>query len=146
MAAKGWQFNYDNCCSIELNPKTHAMKNLLFVLLLVSLATVAQKAYQVVKYTATVTGGGVVTFNYGDGYFGASEAYLYNGKDRSTSKFLYSPEKSSKRFQVFVSYDGRNYNSKKFIGLYMNKDNAPGNKIKGTFYYSGSSVNFTLRK
>lgn len=112
------------------------------VLLLVgafsSTAFAEAKAYEVVKYRGEA-GGVSFALDYGDGYIEASEMRIIEkGK---TTRFMLD---TSGEMMHFVP-DKKDGTDRRIV-LKLGIDEAPGNKIEGTYAAAGKTIKFTLRR
>jgi hypothetical protein len=97
------------------------------------------KAYEVVKYKGKADG---VTFalDYGDGYPEASEIWVTERKTGKRTRFGLD-DSGEFRFVPRKQNGG-----KREIVLKLGKDDAPGDKIEGTYSVDGKQTQFTLRR
>jgi len=122
------------------------LKLLLLIGMLSPAFAYAQKAYEAVKYTGKVQNM-VVRFTLADGYLGACEVKLTDGKTHKTISFL--PENGSADENKNLTFYRRNGSPKtdRFVISGMEElFETPPAKIKGIYYTKGKGSPFILKR
>jgi hypothetical protein len=123
------------------------MRKILFVLaMFISSVTIAQKAYQVIKYKAATNRLGIVDLNYADGYFLATEIVV-TAKNGKKIKFIYAPEGSTNNRQFFVLFDNNQRRNNIYFKLKFNPNKVPPRSISGILHgEDGNDYTITFMK
>jgi hypothetical protein len=134
---------------LKTSIKENKMKNTLvwLALTLGSGSVFAQKAYEIVNYQGK-TPEFSLKLKYADGYFEASELLLTDLKTKKNANFTLCDNGSEAPEQRKFCFTDRKggVNAERYVILVILEEAHSPEKIRGTYFYKGKSLEFVLAK